>query len=326
MTQTVRTWARLVGGAAILAVLVWRLGTGPFLDGLRTINGWSLAAAGGITAVTTVCSAWRWSLVARGLGVEVPLRSAIPAYYRSQFINTVLPGGVLGDVNRGMRHGRDVGDVGRGLRAVAWERAAGQTVQVVLTLLVLLIVPPPLHVSMPAVVSAVVVGAIAAVLLMRALPRGGASRWARVLRAAGEDIHDGLLARRAWPGITVASVVAAAGSTASLSRLLPVAMIVMVATAVPTNIGGWGPREGVAAWLFGAAGLGAGHGLATSTVYGVMVVAASLPGAVVLIASRNRRGHRREVPAADTAAHGLVGDAIRWSVPDTAPLESAVGG
>src|SRR5688500_199288 len=94
-------WAavRTLGGAAILAVIVSRLGTGPFLHGLRAVDGWSLAAAAGITVVTTVCSAWRWSLVARGLGVAVPLRIATAAYYRSQFLNTVLPGGVLGDVD-----------------------------------------------------------------------------------------------------------------------------------------------------------------------------------------------------------------------------------
>jgi hypothetical protein len=37
--------ARPVGGAAILAVLVWRSGTGPFLDGVRLINAWALLTA-----------------------------------------------------------------------------------------------------------------------------------------------------------------------------------------------------------------------------------------------------------------------------------------
>jgi hypothetical protein len=41
--------------------------------------------------------------------------------------------------------------------------------------------------------------------------------------------------------------------------------------------------------LFGAAGLGAGLGVATATVYGAMVMAANLPGAAVLIASRLSR-------------------------------------
>lgn len=49
---------------------------------------------------------------------------------------------------------------------------------------------------------------------------------------------------------------------------------------IPTNIGGWGPREGVAA---SAAGLGADQGVATAVVYGVMVLVVSLPGAAVLV-------------------------------------------
>ena len=132
-------WARLAAAAATLAVLVWRLGTGPFLDGLRTVDGGALAAASGLAVLTTVCCAWRWRIVARGLGVDLPLGTAVAAYYRSLFLNVTLPGGVVGDVHRGISHGRDTRDVGRGLRAVAWERSAGQVVQVVLTVAVLLV-------------------------------------------------------------------------------------------------------------------------------------------------------------------------------------------
>jgi glycosyltransferase 2 family protein len=305
ISRTVWAWARLLGGAAILAVLVWRLGAGPFVDGFRTVNCGSLAAATGIAVVTTVCAAHRWSIVARGLGVAVPLRAAIAAYYRSQFLNTALPGGVLGDVHRAVRHGRDVGDVGRGLRAVGWERCAGQAVQVALALAVLLVLPSPARSSMPGIVAAAVVCMLAAVVLIRALPRHGPSRSARTLRAAGADIRHGLLARRAWPGIVLASVLVVAGhlatfliaadtagSTASTLRMLPLAMLVLLAMAVPTNIGGWGPREGVAAWLFAAAGLGADQGIATATVYGVLVFAASLPGAAVLVVGWLRGGRR----------------------------------
>ena len=50
------------------------------------------------------------------------------------------------------------------------------------------------------------------------------------------------------------------------------------------NVGGWGPREGVAAWAFATVGLGASLGVATAVAYGVMVLVASLPGAAVLLA------------------------------------------
>jgi uncharacterized membrane protein YbhN (UPF0104 family) len=294
--------ARWAGGGAIVAVLVWRVGTGPFLAGLRSVDGRSLAIAAGIGLVTTVCAAWRWHLVAGGLGVAVPLRAATAAYYRSQLLNTVLPGGVLGDVDRAVRHGSEVRDVGRGVRAVAWERSAGQFVQLVLGLVVLTLLPSWVPTWVPLVVAAVVIGVLGGGLLLRGRPPRGASRRARALRAAAGDIRDGLLARRVWPGIALASVVVVtghlatlllaartAGATAPTATLLPLAILVLLATAVPTNIGGWGPREGVAAWAFGVAGLGAAQGLATATVYGLLSLAAIAPAVPLLAATWLRR-------------------------------------
>ena len=253
-------WARPLGGAAILAVLVWLLGTGPFLDGVRHVSAWALLAAISITVLTTVCSAWRWRTVARGLGVGLPLRTALAAYYRSQFLNSALPGGVVGDVHRGVRHGMDMGDIGRGLRAVAWERVAGQVVLVGLALTMLLVLDSPVHPAMGWIVAAAVVGVLGIALVLRALPDTGPSRRARVLRAARADIRDGLLDRRAWPVVLLTSAVVAAGhgsiflvaawttgSAAPPARLWPLAMLVLLAMAVPLNAGGGGPREGVAA-------------------------------------------------------------------------------
>ena len=288
-------WARPAVAAGTLAVLVWRLGTGPFLDGLRTVDGEALAAAFGLAVLTTVCCAWRWRVVARGLGADLRLGAAVAAYYRSLFLNVTLPGGVVGDVHRGISHGRDTSDIGRGLRAVAWERSAGQVVQVVLTVAVLLVLPSPVRGTMPLVALAVLAAA-AGVLLAVARVRP------RLRSAAVRDLRDGLLAARAWPAVTLASalvvgghavtfLIAArtAGVTAPPSEMVPLALLVLAAAALP-NVGGWGPREGVTAWAFAAAGLGASRGIATAVVYGVMVFVASLPGAAVLLAAWVRRG------------------------------------
>ena len=85
-------------------------------------------------------------------------------------------------------------------------------------------------------------------------------------------------------GYAVMFLIAArtAGVTAPVSRLLPLALLAMLAMVLP-SIGGWGPREGATAWVFAAAGLGAGRGAATAVAYGVMVLAASLPGGLVLV-------------------------------------------
>jgi uncharacterized membrane protein YbhN (UPF0104 family) len=309
--RTAWWWARLAAAAATFAVLVWRLGTGPFLDGLRTVDGGALAAAAGLAVLTTVCCAWRWRIVARGLGVDLPLGTAVAAYYRSLFLNVTLPGGMVGDVHRGISHGRDTSDVGRGLRAVAWERSAGQVVQVVLTVAVLVALPSPARPYMPLVAVALAATAIGAVLVHRVRPGGGRPRWARVRGAVAADIRDGLLARRALPAIVLASalvvighaaafLIAArtAGTAAPPSRMLPLALLAMLAMVLP-SVAGWGPREGATAWVFGAAGLGADRGVATAVVYGVMVLVASLPGALVLVGAwlaRVRPSRRLEAP------------------------------
>ena len=47
-----------------------------------------------------------------------------------------------------------------------------------------------------------------------------------------------------------------AGSTAPLGELIALLMVVQIAAGIPLSVGGWGPREGIAAWAFAAAGLG----------------------------------------------------------------------
>jgi glycosyltransferase 2 family protein len=297
MRGTAWAWARPLAAAATLTVVVWYLGVGPFLDGVRAVDGAALAAGVAIGVVTTACCAWRWTIVARGLGLRLSFPGAVAAYYRSVFLNLTLPGGVAGDVHRGVSHGRNVRDVGLALRAVAWERTAGQAVEAVLTVVVLVALPSPVRPSIPLVVAVLVAVVIAVVLVGRARPGDGHSRWARVRRAIAGDLRGVLLARRAWPVIVLASllvvtghaitfVIAArtAGANAPVSELFPLALLALLAMVLP-SVAGWGPREGATAWAFAAADLGADLGVATAVVYGVMVLVASLPGALVLVAA-----------------------------------------
>jgi uncharacterized membrane protein YbhN (UPF0104 family) len=316
--RTLWAWGRLAGPVLVLAVLVWRLGTGPFLAGVRSVDGGALAAAIGISALCTICCAWRWKIVARGLGVELSLSAAVSAYYRSQFLNVTLPGGIVGDVHRGVSHGREVRDVGLGLRAVAWERSAGQFVQAVITVAALLALPSPVRSSMPFVAAAVVIALLALVLLVKARPTAGRSVVARVRSAVTRDLRDALLARRAWPAVALTSALVVAGhaitfmiaartagASAAPSVMLPLALLAMTGMVLP-SAGGWGPREGVTAWAFAAAGLGAQRGVTTAVVYGVIVFVACLPGAAVLVVAwfrRIRLPQRSQPQLWESAAH-----------------------
>ena len=297
---------RLAAGGTVLWFLGWQVGAAPFEDGLRAVTWQAVVAAVTLTALTTVCSAWRWRVVARALGVSIGLRGAVCAYYRSLFLNSVLVGGVLGDVHRAVTHGRRAGDVVRGLRAVAWERLCGQVIQAVMTAVVLLTLPSPVRPALPYVLAGVAGVAGCAAVFVRGAARRGRSRLARSARAVAGDLRHGLLASQVWPQLTLASVLIVAGhtatfviaarvagSTAPLGELVALLMVVQTATVIPLSVGGWGLREGAAAWAFAAAGLGPATGVTVATLYAVLMLAAVAPGAGLLLAdaARRRRGH-----------------------------------
>ena len=301
---------RVAASVTVLWFVLRVVGGAAFADGVRAVSWPAVVAAVTLTAVTTVCCAWRWRVVARVLGVDLGWRRAVGAYYRSLFLNSVLIGGVVGDVHRAVSHGRRAGDVSRGVRAVGWERLWGQLVQAVVTVVVLLVLPSPVRAALVFVVAGIAGVGVVAVGVGLAVRGGvgrGRSRLARAATAVGDDVRrGGLLAGGVWPRLTVASVlnvvghtatfvVAArvAGSTAPLGELVALLLVVQTAAVIPLSVGGWGPREGVAAWAFAAAGFGAAAGVTIATLYAVLMLVAVLPGAGLLLGDAVHRGRGR---------------------------------
>ena len=309
--------ARRRGGAGAGAVAHRRRAR---REAVRSLDAPTLALGAALAVPTTVACAWRWRLVARGLGAELPLGTAVAAYYRSQLLNSSLPAGVVGDVVRGVQHGRAGGDTARGLRSVAWERTAGQVVQMAVAVVVLTLLPSPLRPSAPALVL-LGAAAVAAVVAITAARRRASIRGRHPGQAAStlRDDLRGLRAQRCWPGVVIASAVALAGHTATyvlaaravgvtapVATLAPLVLLVLVAAGLPTNLAGWGPREGMAAWAFGVAGLGAAQGVASAVAYGAIVLVACLPGAGLLLvgAARPHAGRPAGAPLVAGRAHG----------------------
>ncbi|TDP91016.1 lysylphosphatidylglycerol synthase transmembrane domain-containing protein [Labedaea rhizosphaerae] len=261
-------WVRVLGGAAILGIAAWKLGTGSIVDGLRAVNVLSVAAALLIGFGTTVLCALRWRIVAERLGTRFPLRPAVGHYYRAQLLNNVLPAGVLGDVHRAVTHG---------VPAVVVERSAGQLVVVVA--------------AMGAIATGPALGGLTGCLLIGVGVMAAALvvGWL-LLRKERRSALGGVLppvlglSAAALAGHLTLFVIAAhaTGVTASVGQLAPLLIIALLAMGLPLNVAGWGPREGATAVLFGAAGLGSGAGLSTSVAYGVLSLIASLPGLLVL--------------------------------------------
>ncbi|WP_082569624.1 lysylphosphatidylglycerol synthase transmembrane domain-containing protein [Knoellia sp. Soil729] len=299
--QAQRRWARTVGGAVVLLALLLHLGTQGVSTALHGLDVGVLVAGAALAAVTTVVAAWRWRVVAGRLGVPLSMPSAVAACYRAQFLNVTLPAGVLGDVDRAVHHGRLVDDVGRALRAVAWERTAGQVVLAGVTLTAL--AAGGSFTALPLVVAG---GAFVAVGVT------ALARWSSFGRVVVDDARR-LSSPSAVLRIAAASLVVVGGHVVTftlaaravgvrmpLADVAPLALLVLVAAGIPLNLAGWGPREGVAAWAFAASGSTASQGLAVAVAFGVIVLVGTLPGAALLLVARSRRP-ARTVPTAPTA-------------------------
>ncbi|MGW1679183.1 lysylphosphatidylglycerol synthase transmembrane domain-containing protein [Saccharopolyspora sp. NPDC002376] len=277
---------------AILALLAGHLGTRTVLEGLRSLSPGTFAAALSLGAVAALAAAARWRLVSRTLGAPVPLPVAVADTYRAQLLNSVLPAGLAGDAHRAVAHGLP-GSGGRaGFRAVVLERVGGQVV-VMLACLVLLVGPfCPAGIGWALLAAAIVATALVRYgRAVRGPSRPGARGWCDDARAV-------LLSRETGPGVVLLSLAAlachlglfvvaarAAGVTAPLGELLPLLVSGLLAMSIPLNVGGWGPREGVTAAAFGAAGLDPAAGFAVAVLFGVLGIVSCLPGALTLARS-----------------------------------------
>ncbi|MBW0146470.1 lysylphosphatidylglycerol synthase transmembrane domain-containing protein [Marinobacter arenosus] len=260
-----------------------------------------------ITVLQVLLSSGRWWYTARRLGVSLTYRVALREYYIASFLNQVLPGGVLGDVNRAWRHGRASGQPLYAMHGVAIERLSGQ---LVLGLAVLIsvswlaqvgVVPPESPWWMWGLVGLVVV----VFLLGRYLIRS--SRGARhYLRGLWRDIVRTLVAWPAFPiqmgssVLVLASYLAVflilaygAGHLTSWNAMILTAALcclLLLSMVLPVTVSGWGVREGAAAVLWPMAGLPPEQGVALSVGYGALVFLSTLPGLVFLTVRLKQAG------------------------------------
>jgi len=264
--------ARVVVPPLLLVALVMDVGTDPFARSLDVLSPGPVLAALLLGGITTVAQAMRWRTVATGCGTAPVLTPgrAVRECYRSSLLNAVLPGGVMGDALRAWRH-RAPRE--RGLRssakAVVGERLAGTTV--LLGSVGAVTFGMERRVSLSFLAGAVVTAAVATPSLRR-LP---ASRQ---------------LAVWGWSFVALAPLVglfavaaAALGTVPGAEGTVVLALIVLAGMAIPVGIGGFGPREAVAALAFGSVGLSAHAGVATAAAYGVLAAVSALPGVLVML-------------------------------------------
>jgi uncharacterized protein (TIRG00374 family) len=283
-------------------------------DSLRNISSLNpLYALAGMAVLSgqVMITALRWHSVLRSLGTSPPLPNLFRLSYVAAFLNTCLPAGIAGDVARAwlVRDGKT--GLGAAVTSVLLDRVVA-----LLSLLLLAAAVEPfawrqvaadagLAAAIPLLALCGLAGTVTLVNADRMTPwlRASRMRIANSLAAALDLMS--VNARRVFrlgPGVAALFAFALAGHLAicaavwifaaglgigiGIAQCLLVVPLVLLVTAVPISLGGWGPREFAMVYLLGLSGVAGSDALTLSIEFGLCATLAGLPGAWIWITLR----------------------------------------
>lgn len=138
---------KLVGTAAGFAYVGWVVDVGQVWQAFGRVAPGAVAGATAVTGLTLLVGAARWKILLHAYGAPVspPLLRLLHIYFVGLFYNTYLPGGLGGDVVRGVVTREAFGDRGvtGALTVVLVERVLGLTGLLLLVAGTLFVLPLP---------------------------------------------------------------------------------------------------------------------------------------------------------------------------------------
>ena len=257
-----------------------------------------------------ICS-FRWRAVLGAIGGVLSFRTGLRLQYIGAFFHQTLPASVGGDAVRtylAYRHGVSLRTAVNGIMLERVVTLAG------LILLVAAVQPAFLPrvgesagawmVPVVGVALALVLGGVLVLAMLDRLPQS-THRWA-VVRALANLATD-TRALFFSPGAVITSVgwamaghsaltlgvfvlARALGIEISLVDCFALFLPVLLLTALPVSIAGWGLREGGMVYAFGLIGVPGESALVLSILYGLFTLSICLPGGLVWLATGVRRG------------------------------------
>ncbi|MEE8439221.1 MAG: lysylphosphatidylglycerol synthase transmembrane domain-containing protein [Micropepsaceae bacterium] len=308
-----KTLLRALVSLALLIVVFQFVDVGALLARIAGLDPIWLGIALLATLPQYFLSAARWRLTAERLGAFLPFGVALSEYYLAVLTNQILPGGVLGDAARAVRHGRSLStqeaaaNYGPAIRAVIFERASGQLVLFLFMIGGFFFWPtasqgdaPLFEIGGIALLIVLIVGLALFFLIKGPLAKS------RIGTGAGgflAEARHALLARdvvfqQALYSLSVLATYLfcfycagrAIGIAMSFAEVVALVPAILFSMTIPITIAGWGIREASAAAIWGLANLTPADGVAISVTYGIIVLLSALPG-VFFVIPRSGKGN-----------------------------------
>jgi glycosyltransferase 2 family protein len=294
--------------AAVSLVLLWlplrHVALDTVLIQIAAVDWKTLLGAFLILAATTLAVAQRWSVILRALGMPRGLGLTYPLTLIGLFFGQALPAGVGGDVVRvwlGHKAGLTIPVL---ISSVLGDRLAGLFAILLIVTVELVEVhrlspDPALFYGLCVVLAAFYAG-FAVVLVLDRLPAPlrrfrivrGLARISADLRVILFSSHAAITVLSLGAIIQLGNVLAVfalaqgLNLTVGIESCLLIVPLANILQSLPISIAGWGVRESFFVAAFGMIGVTAPQAIAVSVIFGLLIVASSLPGGVLWLVVR----------------------------------------
>lgn len=300
--------AKLAVSAILIAVVVRAFDVRGALERIASAGPVDTLMALALAAAILPLQTLRWKVVLRESGHELPFARALGLVWIGQFFSQVLPSSVGGDALRMWYAHKSGMAPGPAIVTVIVDRVVSLLGILVLVAggLPWLLRAMPEGAARTGIVVLVAAGVAGfAVVALFAADAPWLHRWrpARVLLAPWVLLRRILLAPRRLAFALASSVAGTAGFCAvvfQLGRALGLELgladclllfpPVMLATAIPISVAGWGLREGAMVVVLGYVHVAAADAFALSVLFGLVVIVASLPGVAFWLARGDAAG------------------------------------
>jgi uncharacterized protein (TIRG00374 family) len=293
------------------ALLVWLITQ---IDLTRTLTvlaharkaGYLVALA--LFIVSVPIRAYRWKILAEGLGLDVPIKKLTEFYFVGTFFNGVLPTGFGGDAIRAADLAHHTGRAGESLGTVLIDRFLGIIVLLAIGVGTLAFAGRPFERRLAWSLTIVLAIAVVGFWLLRRrklltrlarvvppAPRRLLESPVRALYTGLQGYPSGVLVRASlvslvfnalWIGVNVL-LGWSLGIDASIYHYLLFVPVVSLSLVIP-SVGGLGVRELTYVGLFSLIGVARGTAFALGIMVYAVTVATGLIGGLILLANASR--------------------------------------
>jgi uncharacterized membrane protein YbhN (UPF0104 family) len=292
---------KVAASAVLLGLLVRSLDFSRAVEVLRAVDPWLLALAVLVLVAVPAVSVPRWRAILRCLGHALPLAVITRALYIGAFFNQVLPSSIGGDAWRIWFCTRAGVPLGVATNSVLIERLVGLLAVllcfcVTFPLLLGRVGDDPVRWLLWLIFAACAAAILGLAFIALTAPRLERFRLLRPLAALGLALasvgRSSDVPLLLWTGILGQFVAILAFYLINLSASVPLTFIDCAATLppgllvalLPISLGGWGIREGALIVLLSFYGITPEQALVVSTLFGLSLLTASLPGFLVWLA------------------------------------------